>query len=86
MTGMHTKVDDAARKLIHYHEHPVGLEQNGLATKQIDTPKTVLQMADKRQPGRAVTGVGSRSVVLGEYTLAFRHGNVKRSNNAHLTE
>ena len=31
---MHTKANDAPRELVHDHEHPVGLEQNGLATKE----------------------------------------------------
>ena len=64
---MHAKANDTPCELVHDHEHPVGLEQNGLATKQIDAPKTVFQMADKRESGRAVTGVGSRSVVFGEH-------------------
>jgi hypothetical protein len=34
---------------------------------KINAPEAVFQMADKRQPGRAVTGIGSGSVVL------FRH-------------
>jgi len=42
----------------------VGVEQNGLATKKINAPEAVFQMADKRQPGRAVPGIGSGSVVL----------------------
>jgi hypothetical protein len=49
--------------LVHDHEHPVGVEQNGLATKKINAPEAVFQMADKRQPGKAVTGIGSGSVV-----------------------
>jgi hypothetical protein len=47
---MHAKANDAPRELIHDHEHPVGLEQNGLATKQIHTPQTIFHMADEGQP------------------------------------
>ena len=47
------------RVTIHDQEHPVSLEQNRLATKKINAPETVFLMADKRQPGRAVTGIGS---------------------------
>ena len=65
--ALHAKANDAPRELVHDHEHPVGVEQNGLTTKKIGAPKTVFQMADKRQPGRAVTGIGSRAVVLGEH-------------------
>jgi hypothetical protein len=46
---------------------PVGVEQDGLATKEISAPEAVFQMTDKRQPGRAVTGIGPRSVVLFKY-------------------
>jgi hypothetical protein len=46
----------------------VGVEQNGLATKKINAPEAVFQLADKRQPGRAVTGIGSGSVVLFQHT------------------
>jgi hypothetical protein len=42
----------------------VGVEQNGLATKEISAPEAVFQMTDKRQPGRAVTGIGFWSIVL----------------------
>jgi len=53
------------RVTIHDHEHPVGLEQNELATKQINAPEAVVfQVAEKRQPGRTVAGIGSWSVVL----------------------
>ena len=61
---MHAKANDAPGKLVHDNEHPVGVEQNGLATKKINAPEAVFQMADKRQPGRAVPGIGSGSVVL----------------------
>ena len=55
------------RVTIHDHEHPVGLEQNRLTTKQINAPEAVFQVADNRQPGRAVAGIGSWSVVLFKY-------------------
>jgi len=64
ITGVHANANDAPGQLVHDHEHPVGVEQNGLATKNISAPEAVFYMADKRQPGRAVTGAGSRSVVL----------------------
>ena len=40
------------------------VEQIGLATKNISAPDAVFHMADKRKPGKAVTGIGSGSVVL----------------------
>ena len=51
---MHTKANDAPRELIHDYEHPVGLEQNGLATKQINAPETVFGMPDKCKPRRSL--------------------------------
>jgi len=64
---VHAKANDAPGELVHDYEHPVGVEQNGLATKKINAPEAVFQMTDKRQPGRAVTGIGSRAVVLFEH-------------------
>jgi hypothetical protein len=43
-------INDAPRELAHDHEHPVGLEQNGLATKKINAPETVLRVSDESQP------------------------------------
>jgi len=54
ITGVHTKADDAPRELIHDHEHPVGLEKNGFATKQINTPETVFGMPDEGKPRRSI--------------------------------
>jgi hypothetical protein len=45
----------------------VGVEQDGLAAKEISAPEAVFQMTDKRQSGRAVTGIGSWSIVLFKY-------------------
>jgi len=45
----------------------VGLEQNGLAAKEINAPEAVLKVTDKRQPGRTVTGIRPWSVVLFKY-------------------
>jgi len=67
MTSMYPKADDAPSERVHDHEHPVAVEQNGLATKKIDAPEAVFLMADKSQPRRAVTGIGSWSEVLFKY-------------------
>jgi len=67
ITGVHAKANDAPCELVHDHEHPVGVEQNRLTTKKIGAPKTVFKVADKRQPGRAVIGIGSRVVMLYEH-------------------
>ena len=63
ITGVHTKTNDAARELVHDHEHPVGVEQNGLATKKINAPQTVFGMSDKCKPRRSVV-IRMRVVVL----------------------
>jgi hypothetical protein len=50
VTGTYTETDDKAGKLVHDHKHPVALEQNGLATKQIDAPEALLGVAEEGQP------------------------------------
>ena len=45
----------------------MGLEQNGLAAKEINAPEAVLKVTYKRQPGRTVTGIRPWSVVLFKY-------------------
>ena len=62
------KANDASCELIHNDQYPVRLQQNRLAPKYVDTPETVFHMADKRQPGRTATGIGSRMVVFREDT------------------
>ena len=47
---MYSKADDAPSELIHNHEHPMALEKDGLAPKQIHTPEAVLCMAQEGQP------------------------------------
>ena len=60
---MHAKANDAPCELVHDQEHPVGLEQNGLATKQIHAPEAVLRVPDKCKPRRSVV-IRIRAVVL----------------------
>ena len=60
---MHAKASDAPRELIHDHEHPVGLEKNVFATKQINTPETVFGMLDEGKPRRSIV-IEMRVVVL----------------------
>ncbi len=68
MTSVYAKADDAPSERVHDHEHTVGVEQNGLATKKIDAPEAVFLMADKSQPRRAVTGIGPWPIVLFRYS------------------
>ena len=50
--AVYTEADQAPRALVHDHEHPVTLEHDGLAAKQVDAPETVRRVTDERQPGR----------------------------------
>ena len=63
-TTMHTDSDEATGELVHDHEHPVALEYDGLASKEIHAPQAVSGVADERQPR------GSGSVWSG--TIVFR--------------
>lgn len=36
--NMYLKVNNPARKMIHHHQHPMALEVEGVAPKQIDAP------------------------------------------------
>jgi hypothetical protein len=45
---VHAEADEATRELVHDHEHPLGLEHDGLAAKQVHAPKAVGGVADKR--------------------------------------
>src|SRR4030081_451909 len=47
---MHTKADEAARARIHHDEHPVWAQHGRLASKQIQTPQTVLRVTEDREP------------------------------------
>ena len=47
---MDTKANDAARKLIHHHKHPVALYKDGFAAEQINTPEAVFCVSREGQP------------------------------------
>ena len=53
--AVHAESDDAAGELVHHHEHPIALEDDGLTAKQVDTPQAVGGLSDERQPRRAAT-------------------------------
>ena len=46
----HADADEATRKLVHDHEHPVAPEHDRLASKEVHAPEAVCCMADERQP------------------------------------
>ena len=48
--AMHAKADDATRALIHHDEHPVCAQHGRLASKQIETPQTVLRVTEDCEP------------------------------------
>ena len=52
MRRFNTESDDPAREDIHDDHHPKALQQNGLASKQIDAPHAVACFSNDRQPRR----------------------------------
>jgi hypothetical protein len=48
----HAEAHDAARTLVHHHEHPMRVEDGRFAPKQIKTSQTVLRVTQDREPGR----------------------------------
>ncbi len=67
IASLHTEADDPPRELVHDDNDPVGLQQNGLAPKQIDASKAVLHVTDEGQP-RGAAIARFRTIVLGEDT------------------
>src|SRR5262249_22307037 len=53
-SGLNSKSDDAARVLIHNHQHPVRPQDHGFTSKEIHTPQAVFRMAQEREPGRTI--------------------------------
>jgi hypothetical protein len=49
-TAVHADSDEATRALVHDHEHPVALEHDGLASKEVHAPQAVCRVSDERQP------------------------------------
>ena len=55
---MNTKANDAPGELVHDHEHPVALQQDGFTAEEVSTPEAVLRVAEEGQPRRsAATGL-----------------------------
>jgi hypothetical protein len=50
--AVNAEPDNPARKLVHYDQNPMRSQRNRLASKQIETPQTVLGMPEKSEPGR----------------------------------
>ena len=49
---MHGTAHDATRAVVHHDEHPVRAQDGRFASKQVETPQTVLRMPEDREPGR----------------------------------
>ena len=47
VAALNGESNNATGELIHHHQHPVALQYNGLASKEIDTPQTVLHVSDE---------------------------------------
>src|SRR6266852_3588338 len=67
-TTVHTDSDEAARKLVHNHEHPVGPEHDGLASKEIHAPQAVCRVSDERQP-RWPVAAGGGAIVFRQHAV-----------------
>jgi hypothetical protein len=63
MRRFDTKSDDPTRKDIHDDHHPEALQDDGLASKEIDAPQAVPGSGDGREPRRTVAFT-SRMMVL----------------------
>ena len=69
--AMYAKAHDAACALVHHDEHPVCAQNGRFASKQIETPQTVLRMTDDRQPGRPESGSGRYRTTRMRRTTSF---------------
>src|SRR5215207_1161587 len=67
-TAVHADADDAARQLVHDHEHPVAPEHDGLAAKKVHAPEAVCGLADERQP-RWPGSARCRAMVFGYHAV-----------------
>jgi hypothetical protein len=67
-TAVHADADDATRKLVHDHEHPVAPEHDGLAAKKVHAPEAVCGLADERQP-RWPGSARCRAMVFGSHAV-----------------
>src|ERR1700730_17539291 len=54
--AVHAKSDEATRALVHHDENPVCAQDCRFASKQIETPQTVLRVTEDREPGRPSRG------------------------------
>jgi|KBSMisStandDraft_5_1062788.scaffolds.fasta_scaffold12136_6 hypothetical protein len=63
-TAVHADADEATRVLVHDHRHPVALQHDGLAAKEIHAPQTVGRVSDQGQPRGRRTARG--------WTIVFR--------------
>jgi hypothetical protein len=52
VAAMHAKADDATCALIHHYENPMRAEHGRFATKQVETPQSVLRMTEDGEPRR----------------------------------
>jgi hypothetical protein len=57
--------DDSPCVVVHDDQHPIRLQRDRFTTQQVDAPKTVLHMADERQP-RGTSSRRRRRILCGE--------------------
>jgi hypothetical protein len=63
VTGLSFEADDALGELVHNDEYPMGVQQNGLTAKEIDTPETVFRVPKEGQPRGASAPARSRPIM-----------------------
>jgi hypothetical protein len=68
--ALSTKTNNATRELIHHHENPMCSQRCGFASEQIAAPQTVLQVAEKCEPG-GTSRIRFRPVMNGQDTANY---------------
>ena len=70
---LHAKPNDPACVLIHDDQDPVSPQGRRLATKQIDTPETVLQVPEESQPRRNRRSDSGQPRRVGQCPYPWKH-------------
>ena len=60
----HTKTDDAPRKHVYHHQHPIAAQKDRFAAEHVRTPQAILRVPDEGQPRRPDSSRIARPVVL----------------------
>ena len=63
--ALNAEAHDATRAVVHHDQHLVGPEGDRFASKHVETPQTVLRVAEQGEPGRS-SRLGYRLIPPGE--------------------